>query len=166
MYIVAYFIAGITAQTYYTYFDLWEHDTFAAIMRPLDSPLIALAPALQAVNAFFTATLLYPLRSLILDRKKGWRTLFLLIAGFSIFVPQAPAPGSFEGLIYTKTTLFETLIGLPETFIFSFLFSFGLCEWYKNPKKRWNVVFAILVALILLMSILGYLAAVGIIQVP
>jgi hypothetical protein len=164
VYMVAYFIAGLIAQIYYS--DTWGTGALSSIMRPMDSPMVALGPMLQSVNAFFISVVLFPIRSLIIGKKNGWLTLFLLVAGFSIFVPQAPAPGSFEGLIYTEITLFEHLIGLPETFIFSSLFSIGVFQWYKNPKKVWNIIFIILVSLIVLMSILGYLASVGMIKQP
>jgi hypothetical protein len=45
----------------------------------------------------------------------------------------------------------------------TFLFSFGLFQWYKNPRKYWNIIFIIAITLIAIMSILGYLSSVGII---
>ncbi len=159
-YMGAYLIAGIIAQVYYR--PIWDSGALSAIMRPVDSPWVALGPALQSVNAFFTAIVLFPVRRLIIYPKNGWATLFLLVAGFSIFVPQAPAPSSFEGLIYTKLTLFEHLIGLPETMTFSLLFSIGFFRWYKGPNNLWNMAAIALIALIVLLSVLGFLAAIGI----
>lgn len=159
---IAYLIPAFVAQIYYK--PIWDAGTISAIMRPMNSPLVALGPMLQSINAFFIAIVLFPIRSLIIDRKNGWLTLFLLVAGFSIFVPQAPAPSSFEGFIYTKLTISEHLIGLPEGLIFSFLFSFGLYHWYRRPKKIWNIISIALIILIVLMSTLGFLAAIGIIK--
>jgi hypothetical protein len=79
---------------------------------------------------------------------------------------KAPAPGSFEGFIYTRLTLFEHIIGLPETLLFSLLFSLGVYFWYRKPKKIWNIVSLVLITLVVLMSTLGYLSAIGIIRRP
>lgn len=160
-YMIAYIIAGSIAQVYYR--PIWDAGVLSTIMRPMDSPWVALGPALQAVNAFMIAVVLYPLHSLIIHHKNGWLTLLMLIAGFSIFVPQAPAPSSFEGLIYTRLTIAEHLIGLPETLIFSLLFCTGVIQWYEHPKRIWNVISIFSVIIIFLISTLGYLAAVGII---
>jgi uncharacterized protein with PQ loop repeat len=162
VYMVVYFIAGLISQIYYK--SIWDSGAFSLITRPMNSPLVAFGPSLQFVNAFFISIVLFPIRGLIINKKNGWLTLFLLFAGFSIFVPQSASPGSFEGFLYTKLTLFEHLIGLPETLIFSLLFSVGLFQWYKNPKKIWNIVSIILVLLIILFGILGYLAAIGVIK--
>lgn len=160
-YMFAYMVAGSIAQIYYS--PIWDTGALSAIMRPMNSPWVALGPALQSINAFAMALILFPLRSIILGQKNGRAILFSLIAGFSIFVPQAPAPGSFEGLIYTKLSVFEHLIGLPEILIFSFLFSFGLYHWYKKPGIIWNIVSIVSIIVIVLISVLGYLAAIGII---
>ena len=160
-YMFAYIVAGSIAQIYYS--PIWDTGALSAIMRPMNSTWVALGPVLQSINAFAIALIVYPLRSIILGQNNGWSILFLLVAGFSIFTPQAPAPGSFEGLIYTKLSFFEHLIGLPETLIFSFLFSFGLYRWYKKPGMTWNIVSIVSTIVIVLISVLGYLAAIGII---
>jgi hypothetical protein len=164
VYMIAYAIAGVIAQIYYR--PIWDSGAISAIMKPMNSPMVALGPMLQCVNAFFISLIIFPFRSSIIDQKNGWAKLFLLIGGFSIFVPQAPAPGSFEGFIYTKLTPFEHLIGLPETLLFSLLFSLGITQWHKKPKDLWNIVSILLVSLIVLMSTLGYLSAIGIIRRP
>ncbi len=162
VYMIAYLISGMIAQIYYK--PVWDAGVLSTIMRPMNSPWVALGPALQSINAFALAMILFPLRSILIGQKKGWVTLFLLMAGFSIFVPQAPAPSSFEGLIYTKLSIFEHLIGLPETFLFSFLFSFGIYQWYQKPNKIWDIVSIAVIVFILAMSTLGYLAAIGLIS--
>jgi hypothetical protein len=164
VYMISYAIGGLIAQIYYK--PMWDSGMISQIMKPMNSPIVALGPMLQCVNAFFISLILFPLRSLILNPKNGWMTLFLLVAGFSVFVPQAPAPGSFEGFIYTRLTLFEHIIGLPETLLFSLLFSLGVYFWYRKPKKIWNIVSLVLITLVVLMSTLGYLSAIGIIRRP
>jgi hypothetical protein len=166
MHMTAYLISGTCAQIIFNYKELIASDTLSAIMRPWESPLVALGPALQSINGFFMALILYRIRNQIINKKNGWITLFLLVAGFSIFAPQAPAPGSFEGFIYTKLSVMEHIIGLPECILYSILFSFGFYQWFRNPKKIWNVLAIIFISLIGIISTLGYLASVGVIKQP
>ncbi|HRS66688.1 MAG TPA: hypothetical protein P5519_12470 [Spirochaetia bacterium] len=88
----------------------------------------------------------------------------LIVAGFSIFAPQAPALGTFEGFIYTKLPIFEHIIGLPECLLYSLFFSLGVYKWYQKPKRIWNTVSIIGIVLITLMSLLGTLASFGVIK--
>lgn len=160
VHMISYFMAGGLAQFVFNYKELITSNTFSAIMRPYTSSLVALGPSLQAINGFFMALILYRIRNQIINEKKGWLTLFLLVAGFSVFTPQAPAPGSFEGFIYTKFSVVEHLIGLPECFLYAFIFSFGAYQWFRKPKKIWNILAITIVSLIVIVSILGYLASI------
>ncbi len=166
MHMVAYFIAAIFAQLLFNYKELMKSETLSLIMRPWESPLVALGPLLQSVNGFFLALILYRIRHVIINEKNGWVTLFLIVAGFSIFAPQAPAPGTFEGYIYTKLPVIEHIIGLPECLLYSFLFSFAFFNWYKRPKKIWNTISIIVIFLISLVSLLGFLAGIGFLKQP
>lgn len=67
--------------------------------------------------------------------------------------------GSFEGLIYTTFSLQEHLIGLPETLLYTFLFSFLVYAWYKKGGRAWNIIAGCLVGLIIFFSLMGVLAA-------
>lgn len=164
MHMLAYLICGTVAQLAFNYQDLMKSDTLSLIMRPWESPLVALGPLLQSINGFFMALILYRIRHLIINVKNGWFTLFLIVAGFSIFAPQAPAPGTFEGFIYTKLPIFEHIIGLPECLLYSLFFSLGVYKWYQKPKRIWNTVSIIGIVLITLMSLLGTLASFGVIK--
>ena len=166
MHMIAYLVAAISAQLTFDYKELLKSDTLSQIMRPWESPMVALGPLLQSINGFFMALILYRIRKQIVHQKHGWVTLFLIVAGFSIFAPQAPAPGTLEGIIYTKIPVIEHIIGLPECLLYSFLFSSGIVYWYRKPKKIWNILAIVIIVLIGLMSTLGYLASVGIIQQP
>ena len=146
--------------------SLIASDTLSAIMRPYESPLVALGPSLQAINGFFMSIILYRIRNQIINEKNGWITLFFLVAGFSIFAPQAPAPGTFEGFIYTKITIMEHIVGLPECFLYSLLFSFGFYKWFRKPKKIWNILAISIISIRGLISLLGYLSSVGILKQP
>ena len=83
------------------------------------------------------------------------------ILGLSYFATIGPTFGSFDGYIYTKIPLQYHLLGLPETLIYSLLFTSMFALWYKMKNKTLNIISASLVALIVLMSVMGLLASLG-----
>jgi hypothetical protein len=161
LHMLAYLIAGLLALVFIDYKTLFVTDSLALLMKPINSPIVALGPFLQIILGFAMSIFLYPFRSVFIEQKKGWFYLFILIAGFCIFTPQVPGPGNFEGLIYTNIPIQQHLLSLPETFLYSILFSIFLPLWVKYPKKIWNVLSIIAVILIFIMGVLGYLAAIG-----
>jgi hypothetical protein len=48
-----------------------------------------------------------------------------------------PAPGSLEGMIYTRIPLWVQFRGLPEVLLQTLAFSWLLCHWVDHPEKRW-----------------------------
>ena len=164
MHMVSYLLAGILALVFINYKEFFKSESLSLLMRSVDSPIVAAGPSLQIILGFIMSIILFPFRSIFLSRKRGWLYLLLLIAGFSIFAPEIPGPSTFEGLIYTTIPLKDHLLGLPETVIYSLLFSILLTFWHSKPKKIWNILSIIAVCLIFVMSILGVLASVGIIK--
>lgn len=161
MHMCAYLIAALFAIPILNYQELLSTELLSIYMREFSSPIVALGPILQIVNGFFIALILIRIRGSLVRVKQGWYTLFIIVAGFSIFAPQAPAPGTFEGYIYTQLPIPIHLIGLPECLLYSFLFSFGLYKWYERPGKAWNIIVSILIIVIALISALGYLDSLG-----
>jgi len=158
---IAYFIAGILALIFMGYKELFSSDVLSSLMRPVDSAMVAIGPSLQIILGLFMSLFLFPFRSIFLEKKNGWVYLFFLITGFTLFAPQLPGPGSFEGVLYTILPWQAHLIGLPEMLIYSALFSVGIVWWYKKPKKAWNILAVISICLIFIMSLLGVLASQG-----
>jgi hypothetical protein len=138
-------------------------------MRQLGDPLIALGPALQPIRGILFALAFYPLREILFARKNGWLIMWGLLAALGIFSTFGPAPGSVEGAIYTTLPLLDQFLsgGMLEILAQSFLFSTLLYYWVNHPEKRWlNWLLGILFGLVLLMSLLGYLAATGALPTP
>lgn len=158
---IAYFIAGLFALAFMGYEERFGSGILAELMRPTDSPQAALGPLLQVFMGLALALILYPFKGVFLGSRGGWAKLLLLIGGLSIFAPQVPGPGSFEGVLYTKLSLADHLAGLPETLAYSLLFTTFLCGWSARPRKAWNVLAGIAVGLIAIASLLGYLSSLG-----
>jgi hypothetical protein len=158
---IAYFLAGLFALIFMRYRELFGSGLLGEYMRPIDSPVTALGPLLQVFMGLALSLILYPFRGDFLGERGGWAKLLLLIGGLSIFAPQVPGPGSFEGVLYTKLSLADHLAGLPETLAYSLLFPTFLCGWSARPRKAWDIIAGIAVGLIAIFSLLGYLSSLG-----
>ena len=159
--IVTYFLAGITAFFLFNYESLFETAALRDFMRPVNSVWVALGPALQVFRGLLFAIVLFPIADLILSRKRGWLILWGLFVGLATLGTVGPSPGSFEGVLYTKVPLISHLTGLPEVLSQTLLFSIGLVAWCRRPARWHNVVAIVAVVLIVAMSVLGALAAAG-----
>jgi len=85
----------------------------------------------------------------------AWVTL-VIVGIFSTF---GPAPGSVEGLIYTKIPIEGQLGGLTEVLTQSLLLSALTVYWVRHSEVRWlNWVLSILFIVVLLLPLLGLLA--------
>lgn len=164
LHVFSYTTAGLIAFSLIDYETFFSSGVLATFMRPVSAPLVALGPCLQIIPGLVLSMMLFPFRSVFLGSKNGWASLLLLIAGFSIFSPQIPGPGTFEGVVYTQASMAEHLLSLPETIIYSLLFSTGLVCWFKFPNRIWNLMSIAAVVLIFAMSILGYLQAIGMLK--
>ena len=160
---IAYFIAGIFALLFMNYKGHFASDIMSVIMRPIDSPWVALGSGLQLIRGIIIALVLLPFKEIVIS-KNGWIKLLGLVLGLSYISTIGPTFGSFEGYIYTKIPLQYHLLGIPETLLYVLLFSLPLFVWYKKPIKVWNIIVIILVVLIVIMNILGYLSSMGLIK--
>lgn len=166
---ITYFIAGLVAFTVFNYAADFANPQMRTWMRQTNDPIVALGPALQFIRGILFALAFYPLREILFGRKNGWLVIWLLLVSLGIFSTFGPTPGSVEGAIYTTLPLREQFLsgGMLEILSQSFLFSGILYYWVNHPEKRWiNWVLGILFALVLLMSLMGYLAGAGYLAVP
>jgi hypothetical protein len=157
---IAYFAAGLLALFTMQYEERFASDAMAGLMRPIDDPLVAAGAGLQVVNGLALGLVLAPFRGLLLG-PHGLRHLFVLVVGLSLFSPQTPGPGNLEGLLYTRVPLAMHLASLPEVLVYAALLSGGLVSWCRAPTRWKDRVAATLVALILVMSALGVMDALG-----
>lgn len=156
LHITTYFLVGMLAFSIFSYDTLYASGTLQYIMKPTNSLWVAAGPGLQIIRGILFAIILWPFKEIILFGKNGWLKLWLLFLGLAILGTAGPSPGSIEGMIYTKVSFREHLIGMPEILLQTLLFSLLLFYWYKKPSKLINVIVIILVSLILLMSIAGF----------
>jgi len=153
--LVTYFIAGVLAYTLLDYGTLFQTGAFACLMRPISSRWVAAGPALQVIRGLIFAVALYPFKSVFLNSRQGWLKLWGLLVGLAIFSTAGAAPGSVEGIIYTKIPLGSQLIGLPEVLLQTLAFSLLVTTWHRHPHRAWAIVMGGLMVLGILLSLAG-----------
>jgi hypothetical protein len=166
---LTYFLVGLVASVVFNYSADFARPELRTYMRQIGDPIIAFGPALQPLRGILFALAFYPLREILFRPKNGWLITWWLLVALGILSTFAPASGSVEGAIYTTLPIADQFFsgGMLEILMQSFLFSALLYYWVNHPEKRWlNWLLGILFVLVLLMSLLGYLAASGAIAVP
>jgi hypothetical protein len=160
---ISYFIAGIVAMAIFDYKDWWSSEYMAAFYRDIDSPIVALGGGiLKIFIGIIVALILLPLRKTFFEEKYGLLKLALVIFGFSIVLTYGAVITSFEGLIYLKVTFIYHIRGIPEGLIWLSLFIGILFISIKYSHKKIVTILSILiVALISIMTLIGYFGAMG-----
>ncbi len=162
---IAYFIAGVLAYYFMNYKEHYSSQSLSLLMHPTDSPWVAIVPALQIFRGVIIALVLYPFKKVLFEENYGTAKLALLIFGLSFLSTIGPTPGSFEGYLYTKLPVQYHLLGIPETIIYVGLFSIMVVKWNKNQEKLYTVLSIIASLLIIIMSTMGFLKAIGLLKV-
>ena len=159
---IAYFIAGIFAVLVINYRDLYATEIISSFMHPVDSPIVALGPALQIFRGILIALILLPLRKTFFDEKRGLIKLGIIIIGLSLLSTIGPTMGSFDGYIYSRVPYKYQILGYPEAIVYVFLFIGILAVSKKYEHKKIVTILSIVITvLISLMSIMGFLSAKG-----
>ena len=160
---VAYFVAGIFAVAVLRYDELFGTGPLD-FMHSVDSMWVAAGPGLQLIRGVLLACFLYPFRTIFFETDYGWVKFWTLLFGLGYLLTISAAPGSFEGLIYTNIPVRYQLLGIPELILYLSLFTAAVFGWYRTDRKLFTVISVIAVLFIVLMSLLGVLAAAGIIE--
>ncbi len=166
---LSYFLVGLVASIVFNYAADFSRPELSGYMRQIGDPVIALGPALQPLRGILFALAFFPLREILFDRKNGWLITWWLLVALGILSTFGPASGSVEGAIYTTLPIVDQFFsgGMLEILTQSFLFSVLLYYWVNHPEKRWlNGLLGVLFLLVVLMSLIGYLAASGAIAIP
>jgi hypothetical protein len=157
---VTYFIMGLLALTLLEYRTAFEAPITREYMRSVDDAIVALGPALQFIRGILFAIAFYPLRTILFERKNGWLITWLVLVMLGILSTFAAAPGSVEGLLYTKMPAALQISGWAEIMTQALLLSIILYYWVNHPEKKWIAwVMGIIYVLVWVFGILGYIMA-------
>ena len=157
---VTYFIMGLLALALLDYESAFAEPITREYMRQVDDPIVALGPALQFIRGILFAAAFYPLRGILFGRRNGWLIMWLLLVSLGILATFAAAPGSVEGLLYTKMPVGLQISGWLEVMLQALLLSVILFYWVIHPEKKWLAwVLGIIFGLVIVFSILGFVLA-------
>ena len=123
VHVITYIFIGVVFLNFDNYAGAFIKMEEFSSFRSLDSTIVKWAPLFQILRGAFFAFILYPFYNTIIKSDYNWVKLFFLIWGFSLIGSVAPIPGSIEGFIYTKISIAEHLIKIPEITIQIFVFS-------------------------------------------
>ena len=130
---LVFYITGLNVLVYY---EQHAEPLVTAFFRPTSSQLVMAGPYFQLLRGVIFSLVLYPFRSVFLEKKWGWLYLWGIFLGLAIFAPSSAAPGSVEGFIYTNFSISFHLIYLPEIIIQTLTFAGLVVFWeHHNVKK-------------------------------
>ncbi len=129
---LTYFIFGIIMSNVFDYGEVFKREVIRDYMLPIDEHNVLMGPFMQPVRGLIFAIGLWPLRSFLLGKKSGWLTLWGLLVTIGILSTPAAAPGSIEGMLYSKIPMWYHLIGYPEIMLQTLVFSIWLVWWDRQ----------------------------------
>ena len=155
---VTYFIIGALSFVFFDYSARFADPVIAQYFRPTSDPIVTAGPLFQPIRGLLLGAVLFLLREPFFHRKHGWLTLWITLIVVGILSPYVGAPGSLEGLVYTKVPFVLQLALLPEVIIQTLLFSVVIYYWLNPPEKRWlSWLLTIFFFLFLILPALGLL---------
>ncbi len=129
---LTYFVAGLVASNIFHYGRVFDLPVIRDYMLPIAEHNLPIGPFLQPVRGLLFAIGLWPIRRLLLEHKRGWLVLWGLLVTVGILSTPAAAPGSIEGMLYTRLPLWYHLMGLPEILLQTLVFSIWLVWWQRQ----------------------------------
>jgi len=155
---LTYFAMGLIAFSLFNYSAKFADPLLGSFMRQTDDPLVAAGVLFQPIRGVLFGLVFYLLRDILLRKKNGWLIMWITLVVIGIFSTFGPAPGSIEGLIYTKLPIQGLWGGLAEVLSQSFLLSVITYYWVNHCEKRWLTwVLGILFVIALILPTLGLL---------
>jgi hypothetical protein len=153
---LTYFVFGIIMSNVFNYGEIFRREIIRDYMLPIDEHNVLLGPFLQPVRGLIFAIGLWPIRGFLLEKKRGWLTLWGLLVTIGILSTPAASPGSIEGMLYSKLPMWYHLIGYPEITLQTLVFSIWLVWWerqsiksHASEAKKENPLFAEIVKAIM-----------------
>ncbi len=125
---LTYFLFGLLMATLFDYSRLFTLDVIRDFMRPVRETGI-IGMAVQPLRGVLLAAAFWPLRGLVRQRRHGWLVVWGILALVGVVSPPSAAPGSIEGVVYSRLPLWYHLIGLPEMLLQTLAFSVALAWW-------------------------------------
>lgn len=151
---ITYMFMGILASTFLNYKEAFARPEMICWMRQFDDPILRAGVLFQPIRGVVFALAFYPLREILFGREKGWLVLSWLLVALGILCTFGPAPGSLEGMIFTRIT--HQYLGYLEVVPQAILLSVIVYYWVNRREKKWLTwTLAVLFVITVLLGILG-----------
>jgi hypothetical protein len=134
---LTYFLVGLAAYSLFDYSTGLNDPAVSALMRPADDPLVQAGVLFQPIRGLLFGIVLYLLRDCLFPKKNGWLVLWATLVVVGIWSTYGPAPGSIEGLIYTRMSFSGLSGGGIEVLAQSLLYALLTHTWVNHPGKKW-----------------------------
>lgn len=151
---VTYFIAGVIAMNVLNYGE--SFGTADSIMRPITDPRVMAGPLLQPLRGVIFALAFYPVREGLFNSRFGWLKIWWLLLALGVLSTFGPAPGSIEGIIYTRhgVSIYTYVEVVPQALALALV----LYLWVKRPELKWlSWVMGVAFLVVMLLPTLGLL---------
>jgi len=140
LHILTYVLAGVTFMYLSNYAEAFRTPTLRDYMRPTDDPIVALGIPLQIPRGILLAIVLYPFRPVFVTGRWGWLKLWGVMWVLMGIGAVVAAPGTLEGLVYTKFGFGNPLVGLPEVTVQMLAFTWLLYTWERRQNEKVTVM--------------------------
>ncbi len=135
VHMLTYFLFGILFSNLFDYKMFFRQDVIREYMIPIAERNVWLGPFLQPLRGLVFAIGLWPIRSILVENKRGWLILWGLLVTIGIISTPAAAPSSIEGMVYTRVPMWYHLLGLPEIVLQTLAFSVWLSWWERQAAR-------------------------------
>src|ERR1017187_10135143 len=153
---IPYFFMGVLASTLLDYKAAFARPEVACWMRQLSDPWIMAGPLFQPIRGLIFALVFYPLRESLFGKKNGWLLMWWMLVALGILSTFEPAPGSVEGMLYTRLPILGQMRVWLEVVPQALLLSALLYYWVNRPAKKWlNWTLGVVFFLVTVMLVLG-----------
>ena len=106
MHTVTYFLAGLLAIVFLNYSAKYADPAITILMRQTNDPLVAADPLFQVVRGALFGIVVSLLHVLVLERKRGWLTMWALLVIVCIVSPFGVVPASNADEYTVKMVVF------------------------------------------------------------
>lgn len=131
-----YFATGVVASILLGYTTRMTRPDVAPIIREITDPMLIASPLFQPLRAALLAFVFYLLRDVLFSNQKGWLIMWCMLVVIGILTPFSASFGGIEGMIFFNLPLWDHIVGWPEVFLQTLLFSIILTYWVDHPNSK------------------------------
>lgn len=132
IHVLTYIVCGILFSYLLDYESLFQLDSIHAFMHSYDGNSVLIGPLVQVFRGLLFGLVLLIIKNVFHDKPYGWLRLWAVLLVIGVINTPGAAPGSIEGMIYTKLPWSYHFIMSPEVWLQTMLFSYFVA---KPPKK-------------------------------